>query len=173
MNRKAFLAVLTFIVAPVFAEEAKEPAGLRGFVQDFYRWYVPIALKDNKVPASDIALKEKPAAFSAQLLKALKEDSEAAANSPGDIVGIDWDPFLNSQDPDDHYEVGRIVKKGETYRADIHSVESGKKSAKPDVIAEVGKENGRWVFLDFYSNDGNGLLAVLKSLKADREKTAK
>jgi hypothetical protein len=88
-------------------------------------------------------------------------------------VGIDWDPFLGSQDPDDHYEVGRIVKKGETYRADIHSVSSGKKSAKPSVIAEVGKENGHWVFLDFDSNDGSGLLAALKSLKEDRQKTAK
>jgi hypothetical protein len=162
-----------FIAGPVLAQEAKEPAGLREFVQDFYHWYVPVALKDNKVPASDIALKERPAAFSAELLKALKEDSEAAANSPGEIVGIDWDPFLDSQDPDDHYEVGRIVKKGETYRADIHSVEAGKKSAKPSVVAEVGKENGHWVFVDFYSNEGSGLLAALKSLKEDRQKTAK
>jgi hypothetical protein len=173
MNRKAFFAVLMFLVAPVFAQEAKEPAGLREFVQGFYRWYVPIALKDNKVPASDIALKKRPAAFGAELLKALREDSEAAANAPGEIVGIDWDPFLDSQDPDDDYEVGRIVKKGETYRADIHGVESGKKSTEPDVIAEVGKENGHWVFLDFYSTDGTGLRAALKSLKEDRQKTAK
>jgi hypothetical protein len=173
MIQKAFLAVLMLITVPLFAQKTKEPDGLRNFVQDFYHWYVPIALKDNKVPASDIALKERPAAFSAELLKALKEDSEAQANSPGDIVGIDWDPFLNSQDPDKHYEVGRIVQKGETYRANIHGFRSGKKIIKPSAIAEVGRESGRWVFLDFYSPDGGSLLAALKTLKADRQKAPK
>jgi hypothetical protein len=173
MIRKTRLTVLMLIMVPVFARAAKELDGLRSFVYDFYHWYVPIALKDNKVPAFEIALKQRPTMLSAELLKALKEDSKAQDNSPGDIVGIDWDPFLNSQDPAKHYEVGRIVQKGEIYRANIHRLRLGKKITKPSVIAEVGQENGHWVFLDFYSTDGRGLLAALKSLKADRQKASK
>jgi len=44
------------------------------FVKIFYTWYVAIALKDNPVPASDFALKERPYAFSPELLRQLKEN---------------------------------------------------------------------------------------------------
>src|SRR5258706_1243821 len=169
MIRKTLLLVYVLIAVRVSAQPAKEPDGLRTFVQEFYRWYVPMALKDSKVPAFEIAIKQRPAAFSAGLFKALKEDSEAQVKSPEDIVGIDWDPFLNSQDPDKHYEIGRIVRQGEIYRANVHRVRSGKPIAKPSVIAEVGRENGHWVFLDFSTVDGRGLLSALKSLRADRE----
>src|SRR6266700_65299 len=74
----------------------------RNFVQEFYNWYIAkSAEQDNKtreergdeVMGSD-PLKYRKEAFSPELFRALKEDSEAQANSPDAIVGLNYDPFL-------------------------------------------------------------------------------
>jgi hypothetical protein len=122
------------------------------------------------MPAFEIAIKQKPDVFSQKLLNALKEDPAAQAKSPEDIVGIDWDPFLNSQDPEDHYELGSITEKNGSFRVDIHGVRSGARFKKPSVIAEVKQENGRWLFVNFHRTDGSNLLATLRLLKQSRKK---
>ena len=38
------------------------------------------------------------------LLQALRVDSEASAHAKDDIVGLDFDPFIGSQDPANRYE---------------------------------------------------------------------
>ena len=152
--------------------QATSPLGsLRLFVQGFYDWYVPIANKHNDVPSSDIALKQKASLFSPQLLTALREDSEAQAKVSGEIVGIDWDPFLNSQDPAKHYQVGLIMKKGATYMVDVHSIQDGKKSPKADVIVEVGQKDGKWFFVNFHMPEGGDLLSSLELLKKERQES--
>src|SRR5437588_560107 len=78
----------------------------RRFVQSFYDWYVTEALKDNGGPASDFALRHRGSVFDPELLQQLKEDSEAQAKAKGEIVGLDFDPFLNSQDPGEQYVAG-------------------------------------------------------------------
>ena len=50
--------------------------------------------------------------FNPALLQALKLDSEAAARAKGEIVGIDFDPFVGGQDADDHYEARRVTWEG-------------------------------------------------------------
>jgi hypothetical protein len=45
--------------------------------------------------------------FESGLLAALKEDVAAQAAAKGEIVGLDFDPFLNTQDPAESYEVGQ------------------------------------------------------------------
>lgn len=113
--------------------------------------------------------------LSSGLFEALKEDSDAQAKASGVIVGLDFDPFLNTQDPCEHYEVGGIVQREQTYRAQIFGVCSGKKSEKPDVIAQVERQRGRWIFVNFdypdlekqYPNSAN-LLATLKALEEER-----
>jgi FlaG/FlaF family flagellin (archaellin) len=83
----------------------------RDFVQRFYDWYVPIALKDNAGNPSDRALRYKSHAFSPELLTQLKEDSTAQAKAKGEIVGLDFDPFLNSQHPGERYTAEKVVGK--------------------------------------------------------------
>jgi hypothetical protein len=78
---------------------------LQRFVQDFYDWYVPKAFGDHTGPAWDFALKYRKQAFSSELFRALQEDSDAQAKAT-DLVGLDFDPFLNSQDPCEQYEAG-------------------------------------------------------------------
>jgi hypothetical protein len=76
----------------------------RNFVQQFYDWYV-------KRPELPPALKYRPSAFSPELLRRLKEDGEAQARVRDEIVGLDFDPILYSQDPGGHYVVSRIKLK--------------------------------------------------------------
>ena len=138
-------------------------------VDGFYQWYVPLAVSENQEPASDIAIKKRASLFSSRLIKALKDDSDASRKSPDEIVGLDWDPFLDTQDPDQKYVLGNITKDRGRFFVRIHALRAGKKSAKPSVTAVVAQEKGKWVFADFLSSDGQGLLKALSALKKDRE----
>lgn len=163
---------------PGHARDAQEiQKSCRNFVQSFYDWYV----KRAEFPR---ALKYRPSAFSPELFRRLREDHEAQVKAPGDIAGLDFDPFLNSQDPGDDYVVGRIkLKDKNTCWAEIHTGSSDKMSKETYVAAELVSNVGRWQFVNFqYSNPNSdfsasvssgGLLGLLKDLREDRKKAAK
>src|SRR5215468_891814 len=69
----------------------------RSFVARFYKWYFSIVQKDTKESPLDLTLKYKPAAFSPELFRMLKEDTIAAKKQFGDW--LDFDPFLFGQEP--------------------------------------------------------------------------
>jgi Protein of unknown function (DUF3828) len=144
----------------------------REFVQAFYNWYVPVTGQNNPVAAWDVALKDRSALFSPELLRLLKEDSAARAKAVGDIVGLDFDPFLSSQDPGQRYEVGGITQKGAAWLVEITDVRNGKKIEKPCVVVELSHQDGRWLFVNFHYEDGD-LLTTLRLLREDREKSAR
>ena len=147
------------------------------FVQQFYSWYVPKVLNDHHGLASDLALKDKGDEFSPELFQALKQDSDAQSKVEGYIVGLDFDPFLKTQDPCERYELGRVTQTGSTYWVEVYGICSGKKNAKPDVTCEVGQRDSRWEFVNFhyenltkdYPNSAD-LLATLKLLSKERQK---
>jgi hypothetical protein len=138
------------------------------FVQKFYDWYVPIAHKPGNAPSSDQAVAKRGAAFDPPLLRALKIDAEAQRKSPDDIVGLDFDPFLNAQDFDDKYVVGNVTENGGVYLVSVYGVRNGKRAAKPDVVAELKVVKGSFQFTNFrYGADGD-LLGILKTLADER-----
>jgi hypothetical protein len=154
-------AVLADTLSPQQAAASK-------FVQKFYDWYMPIVLKPSKGDSSDVAIAKRSNLFDPPLLRALKVDSEAQRKSPGDIVGLDFDPFLNAQDPDDKYVVGDVSESGGLYLVSVYGVRKGKHAAKPDVVAEVKPAKDTFVFTNFrYGADGD-LVAILKSLADER-----
>lgn len=136
----------------------------REFVQEFYQWYVSVALSDSDTPAWDTALKRKGSDFSPELSRLLREDSADQATC-SDLIGLDFDPFLSTQDPADHYDVGDISHEGQDYRAAIFSAEDGKRSEKPQVTAEFSEHEGHWFFVNFYYRQGGNLLEILRSPK--------
>src|SRR5438552_6849099 len=150
------LGFLLLSVSPGWADPAGQKQAT-DFVRKFYDWYVPIALKPLKEDSSNVAIARRGALFDPPMLKALKADVEAARNSPGDIVGLDFDPFLNAQDPDDKYVVGGVTETDGLYRVDIYGIRKGKKrEAKPNVIAEVKPAKNSFVFTNFlYGTDGD------------------
>jgi len=148
------------------------------FVQGFYDWYVHETfrtLKDGEgADAYGQVLKNRGAAFSPGLLRALREDQEAQAKVSGEIVGLDFDPFLASQDPSKHFVVGKITFKGNQCFADVHGTSYGTNGEH--VLPELTRKNGRWVFVNFHYPDfspDENLIDLLKMLKADREKSSK
>ncbi len=143
----------------------------REFVEAFYRWYVPVAIADHNEAAFAIALRQKRSAFSRQLYRALKADLDAQDKSPGDLVGLDADPFLNSQDPCEAFVVGDVTQRGAVFRVEVFSVCRGKRLDQPSTLADVRAVAHQWEFVDFFNADGkDGLLATLKLLAADRGK---
>jgi len=140
----------------------------RTFVQGFYAWYVP------KHSDGDV-LKYRRSALSPELYAALKADLAASSKNPDEVVGLDFDPFLNAQDVAQRYVVGKVTAKGATFWVGIYGIWNGKKSVKPDVTAEVGCKEGKCFFVNFHYGktelpQNENLLSVLKALKKEREK---
>lgn len=166
------LLFLLYPAAGQVQDGTKAIRSLRKFVQEFYDWYAPKASSNNKGPAWMLAIQERSSAFSQELARALEEDAAAQAKSPSQIVGIDFDPLLNSQDPSDHYKVGKITPKGERYLVEIHSASSAE-SEKADVVAEVSRKREGWVFLDFCYGPNKSLLEILRALREERKEMAR
>jgi hypothetical protein len=143
------------------------------YVQRFLDWYVPVARKSNRGPAWALALKHESSAFSPDIVRALEADLRAQAKVKDEVVGLDGDPFLDSQDLCERYEAGGVVRSGNVVRVDVRGVCAGKRSPKPDVVAELVERNGAWVFANFlYPDEHTGLLAVLRKLAEDRHPAA-
>lgn len=155
----AIFAVAMFSSLKLGAQSTSSQA--RAFVSQFYNWYVPQALQDRAEPTWRIALKKKGEEFAPPLVRLLRADS-TAQDKCEDLVGLDFDPFLNSQDPAQHYEVGEITHEGSIYKAEIYSVQAGQRGSKPDVSASLERSDGRWMFTNFYYPDGGDLVTMLK-----------
>lgn len=176
MKSTIWVAVLLTATVSAASTETKkqgEPQSCKAFVQSFYSWYTPLANRTNPSgPASDLALKYKKSAFSENLYQALKADSEAQARSQ-EIVGIDFDPFLSSQDPDPRYEVRAVKQAVNRCSAQVFGVGTGEVRVQPDVIAELAYANGRWTIVNFqYPSLKTDLLQVLKQLAQNRKASA-
>jgi len=164
-----FFYILFFLVLPgklcaqIPANHCAESAHL--FVQRFYDWYVPLAKGEAKEPASSVAIRERGIFFSKGLLALLKEDAAAEAKADGYVVGLDFDPFLNTQDPSDRYDIGGISPNGDSCLVSIFGTRYGERSTQPDVVADISYRNARWVFVDFqYPDKGVDLLQILGAL---------
>ena len=170
MIRATFLVPLLLSV-PIHAQVENARSSTVDFVQRFYAWYAPFAQSEHKSPAFELAIKRNAALFSVELRSALMSDAAAQSKVSGNIVGIDFDPFLNSQDPAGRYEIGEVVEQGNRCLCHLHAVIDGNKQTRPTVIAEVEQQSGNWVFVNFrYPNKGGDLLSTLRSLRESRRK---
>jgi len=165
------LFVITCVGQAVVATEPAKDCGQ--FVQKFYDWYVArqkaLTKANSHKDVMEVAMKEKRSAFSPELIKGLQEDVAAARKNPREIVGLDFDPILASQEEPEKYEVGEVRAKGDHYLVDLFGYLEGKKDAKPIVVAELVSKNGQWIFTNFhYEGDTSNLVDVLKQLKKER-----
>jgi len=167
-----FVCFVVMVSAWLRTSSAASPeADAKAFVQKFYDTYMPVVQAEKDAPASNFVIEKMSADLDPVLLAGLKEDAAAAAAAPeGELVGLDFDPFLDSQDPADRYEVKSVSRKGTTYLADVYCVTEGKRSDKPCVVPVLAQDNGKWRFVNFDYPEGGDLLTVLKDLKAEREK---
>ena len=143
------------------------------FTQEFYDWYVSHVVGKSEGAAWEMVLRQRPASFGQELLRSLEEDADARAQSSDRIVGIDFDPFLNTQDPASRYKVEKFEQRRGTYFAQICG--EGQGSPQADVIAELEHTSKGWAFVNFHypnanSKEAQNLRALLTSLSASRRK---
>jgi hypothetical protein len=162
IGRNVLLCVAMICFGSIASSGQSAPAA---FVQKFCDWYVPLALKDGSRPAWIMALSEKPAQFDRELATALKVDAAAQARSPGEITGLDFDPFLASQDPDRKYIAGGATRGLDAYWVPIYSARSEGKHSKPDAMIGLKPDHGNWTIFNVRYSRGPDLLTLLKSYR--------
>jgi Protein of unknown function (DUF3828) len=173
------VAVSTFAIGlPVQADTSKPQANTdscRNFVQQFYDWYLSGAKPKGYMSKYDYALKYKSAIFTPVLRQKLIADEQASAKSPAEIVGLDFDPFLNAQDDPGQLVAKKATMKGANCFVEVFRTSNdAKEGNKPDVMPELTQKDGHWVFVNFHyppnAAGDNDLLDILKGLAADRAK---
>lgn len=161
-----------FVCGQASAAMGNQQNSVRRFVQSFYDWYVPIALRRGTVgPAWDQVLERRPSVLAPELARTLRLDSEAEASAPGEIVGLEFDPFLGSQDPCERYEVARVRRSAGGYSVTIHAVCTKNETYVPEVVAEVARGSRGWRFTNFvYPQQHSDLMSLLSRLRQQRER---
>lgn len=134
----------------------------REFIENFYQWYISLISSKVRNRSFDSALKLKRSSFSPELYAILKNTADAQAHCR-DLVTPDFDPLLNTQEPADHYFVGKITPEEETYLAEIYTVRHGEQSEKPELTAECAEKDGIWIFVNFHYPGGADAISMLKS----------
>lgn len=165
---------LALVTAPVAKADDASPESARAFVQGFYDWYLGqtlAALKPKSGKAFDFidAVRRRPNWFSPELTRLLEEDVAAAKRCRDEVVGLDWDPFLETQDPAPTYMAGKVEKTVNGFRVSVDFHNKGFGGVRnPTAQADVTLVAGHWMFVDFIEEPTDpklrqGLIATLKS----------
>ena len=170
-----YLLILAVLLPALMQRSSQEQprtdstAVARDAVTRFYSWYVPTSAN---TPMTDmLALKDARWRFSPALAKALRADSTASANSPDEIVGLDMDPFLNSQDPCARYAITGVRRASADFLVDVHGTGGCGRRGGPDVTVRVSFDAKGPVFVNFvYSRRRHDdLLSLLAQLARERD----
>lgn len=133
---------------PVPADTA---AAVSAFVQGFYDWYV---LHDTATGELDwrgirSAITTREAAFDSSLVDALEEDERAQReDTTGNIVGLEFDPFLNAQDICGRYVAGTVRRDAGGFLVNVFAACGGRRDSLPNLVASVAGREGSWVFMN-------------------------
>ena len=98
------------------------------------------------------AMNAHPEYFSPNLYRALKRNTTKQETHDG-LQGLDFDPFLNSQDPASKYVVGNVDGTDEGYEIEVYGVQNGRRQGQPDVVAVVRNQHNHWVLTNFHYPD--------------------
>jgi hypothetical protein len=147
----------------------------RSFVQEFYDWYTPIAASAGT--RVSVSLLPRQMSFDQKLWKMLVVDDEAQSKSSY-IVGLDFDPILNSQDPSSKFMVKGVSIQGIHCSAEVVGIEQGvhEERVKPELVLA----SGRWIFVNFHYQDEvagklwkSNLLQILRYWQKQRSRLPK
>lgn len=174
-DRIALCCMLLLALAPhtlraqAHQRTAAAATTLRTFVQRFYDWYVPWLNGDHPGPASDRVVNDSTTLLTPGLARALRADMDAKEGAKGEIAGLDFDPFVNSQDPCEHYQVGTVRQHGARYLVNVYGVCSGTRHTRSDVVVELVRRGPSWAFENFhYPRLNTNLRSLLARLRDER-----
>ena len=130
------------------------------FTQAFYDWYA-----GANTPFAAV-VRDSGSLFDPELLAALRADDSASAANPGEIVGLESDPFTASQDPCPVYQAGEVRILGTHV---LVSVSGNCDARRPAVIAELERSGPGWRFTNFrHASDTGSVLSDLEALRRER-----
>jgi hypothetical protein len=141
----------------------------RQSVESFYKWYLTISLKNDSVPPSDRAVKDRSYLFSPELVWRLREQSEVQDRAGSNLVSLDIDPFSGPDGRGDRFLVEKITIMNAQCLAEIHAVRGGVEDELPDVTSESALKHGQWIFVNFYYLDPKRPWNLLGALKEARK----
>lgn len=141
-----------------------EPRSARQFLAEFYHWYAPIANRKTVGPSWATALQVRGKAFSPHLQQLLAEDL-AAQQSCSDLIGLDFDPIVNSQDAAEAYEVGKIAEAEGGFVAEIYGVQGGTRRPSPDLSVRLAYDHGHWQIVNIDYPENGTLVDILTKPK--------
>lgn len=129
--------------ATVASGGAADTVRAREHVQRFLDQY--IGLSGHAGPAYLQLLSSHAGPLDSALATALREDAEFGDQraTGGSREGINFDPFLGSQDPCPRYEARDAVQHGVTYRVTVHPTCAGS-SPKSSPVYAVVHGGGQW-----------------------------
>lgn len=174
------ISTLLALLMPAFACSAQHEEGqeqvraVEVFVKEFYVSYRARVESQmaSGTPAWALVANEPDSALTAALALALSADHEAALASPGEIVGLDFDPFLAAQDLCDAYRVGRVVAQTTGFRAEVYGDCGRNDGQVPDVVAEVVLVNGTYRIANVrYPTWDMDLMTLLSGLQDGRDQS--
>lgn len=148
----------------------------KAFVQEFYDWYAPIAASEKY--RLTVSLRARRSSFDPQLWQMLVAD-DTAQSKADEIVGLDFDPILNSQDPSPKFIAKNASVKGGRCNAAVAGINQG--IEEEHVMPELIFTDGRWAFVNFHyqsevagklRNSGD-LVQALKDWARERARLAK
>lgn len=128
----------------------------KDFVQQFYDWYTPFTNNADSKEDVGAVLRDKKDAFDPALATAFAAYLAAQAQSDGEDVGLDYDPFVNAQDTcgkQQMFQTGAATQTGGTATVQVYAICDGKKEDKPRVLVSLSSRDGQWKFADFGTLD--------------------
>lgn len=157
------------------AKARKLPASVnavsaRHFVRTFYDWYVPRSFNEKGPWVMDLLITVKSGWLGPGLLTALRDDIRAQENpNAGGEVGLDFDAFLNAQDPPEHYHVGKYWHRGKRHFVDVRGVAAPRDNNGVRITVELEKRGPKWRIANIlYPDRTENLLEILRVLKMQR-----
>jgi hypothetical protein len=166
--RPATRATVLVVFVVIFAapellrpQNVADDQSCKAFVQKFYDWYWnrfadhanDPKFDTRKEPTYHEVARLHPAVLGPELIRLIKRDEMLSAKAQG-IANLDFNPFLNTQDPEGKYLAGiATVSNGQCQVPIEHG----------HLTAELKKSGSTWVFTNFHysflSEDGKTKVA--------------
>lgn len=145
------LVIVAILSAPKIGfsqNAAADGQSCRAFVQKFYDWYWNQFADKVDDPSFDMrrlhtyheVIGLRSNVLNPRLIRLFKRDERLSLAAHG-IANLDFDPFLNSQDPEGKYDVVRVTVNRGVCRSEM---------SQRDIIVEAEWSAAGWVFSNFH-----------------------
>lgn len=171
LNSSAILLTTFSLVATRADAQRTETAtpAARLFVERFLARYNGQFEENPERPADWNPLTLVERSLTPDLVRALEDDRTAAAANQDEIVGLDFDPFTNSQDPCETYEAGRTAQRADTVMVEIVGRCHGQNPLIPDAVYLLVRRGNDFAIADIVYPQGGSLHGVLRELARMRK----